>query len=274
MRSLIRYLIRNYAFLLFILLEVLSLVLMFNFNQYQKAKYLNSANKISASVYGTFNTVYNYFELARVNRELAAENAKLRAAVSGSLVKVNIDSIENLSSVNQFKYITAQVINNSVNKQFNYITLNKGSKHGVKPDQGIISGGSLVGVILNVSDSYSVGLSVLNQRWSVSAKIKRSGFFGSLAWDGRDFRNANLLEIPFHVHLQRGDTIVTSGFSSIFPEGILIGTIDDFEKPQGENYYNISVKLSVNFKALSFVDIIDNTHINEIKELEKSIGNE
>lgn len=269
MRSLIRYLIKNYAFLLFLLLEVTSLVFIFNFNSFQRARYLNSSNKITASVYQSFNSVYNYFELAKINRELAEENARLRSGIIEDQKIMTLDSTQFSKNENVFSYISARIINNSVNKQFNYITLNKGRKHGVKPDQGIISAEGLVGVITNVSESFSVGLSVLNQRWSVSAKLKNTGFFGSLAWNGSDYRFANLLEIPFHVQLSIGDTVITSGYSSIFPEGIIIGTIENFEKPEGENYYNIDVLLSTNFKALNFVEIIDNKKKVEIKELEK-----
>ena len=119
-----------------------------------------------------------------------------------------------------------------------------------------------------------MGLSLLNQRWSVSAKLKKNDFFGSLAWDGLDYRYANLLEIPFHVDVEVGDTVVTSGYSSIFPEGIMIGTVQSFEQPKGENYYDISVKLSTNFKALSYVEVIENKGKSEMDELEKLILND
>ncbi|MCD6354352.1 MAG: rod shape-determining protein MreC [Prolixibacteraceae bacterium] len=271
MRSLIRYLIKNYAFLLFLLLEIVSFILLFNFGRYQKVQYFNSANRITASVYRGFNSVVNYFELTKINRELADENALLKSQIQ---LKKNSE-VASLSNVSRFfvgdttyKYIPVRVINNSVNKVFNYITLDKGWKQGIKPDQGIVSPNGIVGVVISVSNSYSLGLSVLNQRWSVSVKLKKNGYFGSLSWRGNDYRIANLMEIPFHVELAHGDTVVTSGYSSIFPEGILVGTIQSFSKPQGENYYNIQVRLSTDFKALSFVDVIENMNKKEIKKLE------
>jgi rod shape-determining protein MreC len=168
-----------------------------------------------------------------------------------------------------YRFISARVINNSVNKQYNYITLNKGKRDGIKVDQGIVNSDGVVGVITNVSESFSMGFSVLNKRWGVSAKLKKSGTFGPISWDGTDFRFANLTGIPFHVELAVGDTILTSSFSSVFPEGVFIGTIEEFAIPSGENYYNIKVKLGANFKALTFVEVIDNLKKEEIIELEK-----
>jgi rod shape-determining protein MreC len=271
MRSLFRYLLRNYVLFLFIVLEIISFVLIFNYNDFQKVKYLNSSNRITASIYNSFNSVINYFELARVNTELATENAELRTVLKSQPQFKNIpDSLFSslVGSDSTYRFVSARVINNSVNKAFNYITLNKGREDGIQPDQGIISFEGIVGVVTNVSKSYSLGLSVLNQRWGVSAKLKKSGFFGSLLWDGYDFRYANLMEIPFHVVLATGDTVVTSGYSSIFPEGIIVGTIESFEQPPGENYYDIKVKLSTNFKALSYVEVIQNLDKEEINELE------
>lgn len=271
MRSLFRYLIRNYGFFLFLFLEIIALFFVFSYNNYQKVKYLNSSQVITGSIYNSFNSVVSYFELARVNRELADENAKLRSRLqSDKQVTFTPEIIPPAfvpSDSTLFKFVSAKVINNSVNKPFNYITLNKGREDGIKPDQGIISASGIVGVVTNVSESYSMGLSVLNQRWGISAKLKKNGFLGSLLWDGGDYRFANLMEIPFHVGLRVGDTITTSGYSSIFPEGIMIGTIQAFDKPAGENYYNISVKLATNFKALSYVEVVENKNKEEIEGL-------
>lgn len=274
MRSLIRYLINNYAFLLFILLESISLVFVFNFSNYQKAWYLNSANKVTATVYNAFNTTVNYFRLSHVNEELAEENARLRSVLeSTSGVVTEVDSIYQLvdTTLARYHFTAARVINNSVNKPYNYLTLNKGSKQGIKPDQGIVSENGVVGVISRVSESYSLGLSLLNSRWGVSAKLKKSGFFAPVSWDGRDYRIVNLREIPFHVEINIGDTVVTSGYSSIFPEGIMIGTIQSFSRPEGENYYQIDIKLSTNFKQLTFVDIVNNLESDKINNLESTI---
>lgn len=271
MRSLIRYLIKNHAFVLFVLLEILALTMVFSYNSFQKAKYLNSANRISGSVYNSFQSVKNYFGLTKVNRELAEENARLHMILENRNGWESFrDTLPEFFQISDstFRFIPAQVINNSVNRPFNYITLNKGSRHGIKPDMGIVSTRGIVGVVAQVSESYSMGLSLLNRRWSVSAKLDKSGYFGSLVWQDNDYRIASLTEIPLHVEISTGDTVVTSGYSSIFPEGILVGTISDFSQPDGENYYDIEVKLAVDFKSLSYVEVIENLDREEINLLE------
>jgi rod shape-determining protein MreC len=271
MRSLFRYLLRNYAFVLFILLETLALAMVFNYNSFQRARYLNSANFISGNIYSMYNSVAGYFGLQKDNRELAEENARLRMLLENQ--GYNVPANDSLDLAVQqgdslIRFITAQVINNSVNTAFNYITLNKGSRDGIKPDQGIISAKGIVGVVGQVSESYAMGLSLLNRRWSISAKLKKNGYYGSLMWPGTDYRYARLSEIPLHVDIAPGDTVITSGYSSVFPEGILVGTISDFTRPDGENYYSIDVLLSVDFKSLSHVEVVEIIDKQEINELE------
>ena len=270
MRSLFRYLFKHHVLALFLLLEVFSLAMVFNYNSFQKSQYLNSANRITGSVYNTYQQITRYFGLVRVNRELSEENAKLHTLLqkhSEKLAKPDILKDTASGSEAMIRFMPAMVINNSVNRPFNYITLNKGSRDGIKPDQGIISPQGVVGVVAQVSPSYSMGLSVLNQRWSISAKLTKTGFFGSLIWQGADYRYAHLAEIPLHVPVEIGDTVVTSGYSTIFPENILVGTIHDFTRPDGENYYDIEVRLSVDFKSITHVEVIENPDKEELDKL-------
>lgn len=315
MKSLLRFLSRNYFVLLFLTLESISLILVLRYNNYQNVKFFNSSTYLVARFYETFNSAFGYFRLHQVNSELAAENARLKnelqeilhpekapvfdnfvpdALVPDSLrrdsvskdsvnrgnmlpadtaVKIAGDSIRireirrNLDV--RYRFIPARVINNSVNRQNNYITINKGRLDGVKPEMGIVGPNGIVGIITNVTDHYATGPTVLNKRWRVSAKIKKSSYFGSLNWDGLDYRTAQLNEIPFHVELTEGDTLVTSGYSSVFPEGIMIGRIEKFEIGSGDNFYQINVRLSTNFKTLTHVEIIDDKDIGELKTLEK-----
>jgi len=275
MRGLLRYLLKNYAFLLFLILEVFSFTLIFNFNSYQRVKYLNSSNKFTATIYNSFNAVGSYFSLASVNRKLAKENAQLKSLISDlPYIRITPYSIVSKAEITDslYRFISARVINNSVDKQDNYITLNKGRKQGIKPDQGIINSDGIVGVVTHVSDNFSLGFSVLNKRWGASAKLKKSGTFGPLSWDGEDSRYANLTGIPFHVELAVGDTVVTSSYSSVFPEGIMIGTVFSIDQPSGENYYHISVQLAVDFRAISYVDVVENLKKDELKALENRIS--
>ena len=270
MWSLLRYLYRHHVVILFIVLEVTAFIFVFSRNNFQRSAFLNSANYVSGNIYARYSSVVNYFRLSSVNRSLAEENARLRQALyvtTGDSVPARALIRDSLLT-SQYRFIPARVINNSVNRQNNYLTLNKGSKHGVRPDMGVITADGVVGVVLNVSDSYSTVISLLNQRWNVPARLKRNNYFGPMSWEGKDYRYGLLNDIPFHVELTQGDTVVTSGFSTIFPEGLMLGVIDTFNKEGGNNFYYIRVGLSVDFKALTYVEIIENKNRREIEALE------
>lgn len=229
---------------------------------------------MTASVYNSFHSITEYFSLTKVNQSLAEENAKLKSAQPSSLnITTDSISVNFIQSTSNYRFISALVINNSVNKTLNYITLNKGRKDGVKPDMGIVSPQGIVGVVVTVSENYAMGFSVLNKRWGASAKLKKSGYFGPVEWSGGDYRTANLMEIPFHVELAVGDTIVTSSYSAVFPEGIMIGTVHSFEQPEGESFYQIRIKLGTDFKSIHYVEVVDNLQKAQLNELNNLIEN-
>ncbi|HZL10512.1 MAG TPA: rod shape-determining protein MreC [Prolixibacteraceae bacterium] len=272
MRSLFRFLLRNYFLMMFLALEAISLVLIVSFNNYQRVTFFNSSNDLTGTVYEKFSTMEDYFSLGRTNARLAAENSSLRKQLY--MMKMNqenypVNPADTIEAPAYF-FTSARVISNSVNKPYNYISLNKGSRQGIKPDMGIICAGGVVGVITNVSPNYSTGLSLLNKRLSIPAKINKNNYFGSLVWDGEHFNTADLKEIPFHIIVNVGDTVVTSGFSSVFPEGIMIGTIKNFDVESGTNFYNIKVELSTNFKTLKYVEVVQNTKQTELMKLESN----
>ena len=272
MRSLFRFLLRNYFLMMFLALEAFSLVLIVSFNNYQRVTFFNSSSSFAGAVYEKFSSFDDYFSLSRTNARLAADNASLRKQLQLRLTQQEKYPVNRPDTVEAPAYVftSAKVINNSVNKQFNYITLNKGSRHGIKPDMGIIDASGVVGVITNVSPNYSTGLSLLNKRLSIPAKITKNSYFGSLVWDGEHYNTADLKEIPFHIILNVGDTVVSSGFSNIFPDGIMIGTIKSFDVESGTNFYNIKVELSTNFKTLKFVEVVQNTKREELIKLESN----
>lgn len=248
------------------------MVLMFNFNNYQHVRFLNSSNQITASVYKSFNNIVNYFRLAEINEKLADENARLKNEISiyrQLSVDEDTTSHQGKAGTGKYLYKSARVINNTVYKQNNYFTLNKGRKHGITPDEGIISGKGIVGIISNVSESYSTGLSLLNKRLKISGKLKKNNYFGSVSWDGVNYRYVQLHEIPPPVEIEPGDSVVTSGSSAFFPEGILIGTVESYELKPGESFYTIQVKLAVDFESVTNVEIIENRDRKEILNLEK-----
>ncbi len=271
MRSLIRFLVRNHVFLLFLTLEVVSVVLIFNYNNFQRVHYLNSANKVTASIYKTFNTVVNYFRLSPINQELAEENTRLKSELSyyrEFTAEQERSALSDTSSYGKYRYKSALIINKSVNKQYNYLVLDKGRKDGITPDQGIICENGIVGIVNNVSESYATGLSLLNRRLMISGKLEKNDYFGTISWNGMNYRYVQLSDIPSHIEVNKGDTVVTAGSSTYFPEGILIGTVESYEINQGESFYNLQVRLSVDFNAVTYVEIIRNRDRAEIKELE------
>jgi rod shape-determining protein MreC len=270
MRSLFRFLIRNYFLMMFLALEAISMVLIVSMNNYQRVTFFNSSNNIVGTVYERFSNLDDYFSLGRTNARLSAENAALRRKLQALIKNQEKYPVNRPDTVDAPAYIftSAKVISNSANKQFNYITLNKGSRQGIKPDMGIINDEGVVGVITNVSQNYATGLSLLNKRLSIPAKITKNNYFGALVWDGEHANTADLKEIPFHIIVNVGDTVVTSGYSNIFPEGIMIGTIQKYDVETGTNFYNIKVELSTNFKTLKYVEVVQNTKRAELIKLE------
>lgn len=275
MWNLLRYLYRHHVVLVFVALEIVSLVLVFSRNDFQRSVFMTSSNHLSGNVYEYYSGVMNYFNLASSNRQLANENARLRLLLHNvlpdSAVSKNLPLPTEIETPSPYTFQSARVINNSVTRQYNYITIDKGRKDGIRPDMGVIAAGGAVGVVAFVSESYATVISLLNPRWNISARLLRNSYFGSLSWDGADYRYARLTEIPFHVDLLVGDSITTSGFSTIFPEGIMLGFVDDFSREGGDNFYSIKVRLSVDFKSLVWVDVVDNLDRDEIKLIE-SLG--
>jgi rod shape-determining protein MreC len=235
-------------------------------------RFLNSSNAIAGKALDNISSINDYFTLRKQNDKLAAENANLKS----ELLSIKYSELNTLP-VRQdsvMKLIPAKVINNSVNKQYNYITLNRGSRQGVRPDMGVICSDGVVGVIVNVSQNYSTALSVLNSRWSINAKMLNSNHFGPLKWEGKNPYIAVLNEIPYHVQVKEEDEVVTSGYSDIFPEGILIGRVVKVGQSKGENFQEISVQLSTDFNNLYYVDIIQNSMNMERSQLEIMNPNE
>ena len=271
MKNLLHFIVRFHFTILFVVIEIFCLLLLVSYNNYQKTEFLNSSNVITGSIYDRVSSTTDYLILAKTNEELNRENVKLKNILAESF-KVSVDSsyLYNDSLYQQqYIYRTAKIINNSVNKQLNYITLNKGKIHGIKPEMAVVTNNGVVGVINSVSENFSTAISLLNSRIRVSAKIKKNNYFGSLTWDGKNYETARLYEIPFHVQIQEGDTIITSGFSSIFPEGILLGTVKKVLPKTGGNFHDVIVNFSNDFKGISYVKVIGDLMKKERIELEK-----
>ncbi|KPL16879.1 MAG: hypothetical protein AMS23_06175 [Bacteroides sp. SM1_62] len=275
MRNLLRFIIRYHFFFLFILLETVSVILIVQHNNYQRAQFINFTKSFQGSFYEAFGGIREYLSLRQTNRYLYMENTLLRNRMDRLLRNREIRQAGGYDSIphRQFSYIPARVINNSVNKQFNFITLNKGSHHGIEPEMAVIAPNGVVGVVYATSGNYATVIPMINRNFRLSAKILKNGYFGSLSWAGSGYQEAILEEIPFHVEIQPGDTIVTSGYSAIFPEGIMVGTIHEFEAREG-NFYTITVDIAVDYKNLLYVTVIRNLLREEQRELERISGND
>ncbi len=272
MRNLIRFILNNHFFILFIIFETIALLLVFQNNNYQKAFVFNISRNISGYVNSKTFSLKQYLDLFETNRSLLEENKRLRNNLLSSY-KLKIPAVAGVEFdsawATQYNFISAKVISNSVNKQNNYISLDKGRVHGVSTDMAVISGNGIVGIVTGVSENFSTVIPLLNTDLRISSKLKNTGYFGSLYWDGKDPATAILSEIPHHVIMSKGDTVVTSGYSAIFPEGIMIGTITDFEI-EDANFYTIVVNLSTNFRKLNYAYIIENKFKEELLELQST----
>ncbi len=273
MKTLIRFLLKSKTFFLFLFLEIVILIV--NHNQFQRSRFLNSSNVVVGRIYEFSNSVSEYFSLKTVNENLAKENAVLRNQLYTQKNELdfikqdtNYQGRKNFAVEKDFTFITAKVINASTNKYYNYITLDKGNDDGVRPNMGVINELGVVGIVKSVSEHFSIVLPILNPESKISAKVKNGGNAGSLVWDGKDARRALLQEVPLYFPVVQGDTITTSGNSSIFPEGINVGVVHDFRK-ENDNFYFIEVSLFTNFHRLSYVDVISFGNAKEQKELEE-----
>lgn len=275
MRNLLRFIIRYHFFFLFLLLESVAVILVVQHNNYQRAQFLNFSKSLQGSYYEISGGIREYLSLRQTNRDLYKENTLLRNQMDRLVRGREISQHNGIDSIpqRQYSYLPARVINNSVNKQFNFITLNKGSHHGIEPEMAVIAPNGVVGVVYATSGNYSTVIPLINRNFRLSAKILKNGYYGSLSWAGSGYKEAVLDDIPFHVEIQPGDTIVTSGYSAIFPEGILVGTIADIEAREG-NFNAIPVDIAVDYKNLRYVNVIRNLLLDEQRALERISGND
>ena len=281
MRDLLDFLFKYSKWLLFVIYVVASCLLLFRNNPYQHHIFLTSANTVSATVYGTAENVTSYFHLRDINDDLQAQNARLEAELLDLQKKLgryeleaSFDSIMNDTIKLQYDFILADVISNSITRGHNYITIEKGRRDGIKPEMGVVDQNGVVGVVNVVGEHASRIISLLNPKMRLSCKIKGSEYFGSLVWDGKNPEEAVLEEMPRHEKFKKGDTIVTSGYSALFPPGIPVGTIVSHAKEHDDNFYALRIKLFTDFNRLSTVRVITNDMNEELKEIREGEEND
>ena len=253
----------------------LSCVLLFQSDPYRRHIYLTSASTVSGSLYKVGHNITSFFSLREVNADLNHRNAVLEAEVVNLREEINrmklagfSDTLPLPDSVGHFDFIVANVINNSIHHAQNYVTLDKGALDGVKLEMGVIDHSGVVGTVSSVGPHYSRVISLLNPNFRLSCKIARSEYFGSLVWDGHDPQEALLEELPRHTVFQPGDTVVTSGYSAVFPPGLPVGTIMADNREHNENFFTLRVKLFADFSRLSNVQVVVNELHDELVEVE------
>lgn len=278
MRELISFVVRNSKWFFFLLYVVLSCVLLFSRNPYQHHVYLTTANSAVATVYGAANEVYSYFNLRKANNDLNERNAMLQAeliSLQKEVMRLQEDTLAQDTALmpqgaRQFDFVVAHVVSNSVAMPYNYITLNKGELDGVKPEMGVVDQNGVVGIVNVVGPHYSRVISLLNPNLKLSCKIKGNSNFGSLSWMGSDPRYATLEELPKHTVFHPGDTVVTSGYSAVFPEGLPVGVVEEGSDGKNDNFFTLKVKLFTDFATLSNAQVVINNDIDELNKLKEA----
>ncbi len=269
MLRIFQFLYRIRAFFLFAFLEFLAIWMIVANNSPQGAAFFNSSTELVGNALKKQADVVQFFSLVDANAALVKENASLmqeilRLQIKPDSMPLAIDSALEAT----FLLKSARVVANSMRFSQNHLTLYKGTKDGIKPGMGVFNSQGIVGRIKSVSENYSVAFSVLNTNLLISAKIKSSDVFGSVQWDGGNTSEVQLLYVPRHVKASKGDTVITSGFNAVFPEGILIGKISKVEVNKTDpNYLALTVKLSTDFSKLTYVYLVENTRFQELDSL-------
>lgn len=276
MRNLLDFLVKYNYWFLFLLLEVASFVLLFRFNHYQQSVYFTSANALAGKVYEAAGGVNAYFHLRSVNDDLLDRNVWLEQRLSlleNALKEKGMDSarlysLERLAPA-EYRVLKANVIKNSLNRADNYITLDRGTADSIRPEMGVVDANGVVGIVYKTSPHYSLVIPLLNSKSSISCKIVGSDYFGYLKWEGGNSRFAYLKDLPRHAEFNLGDTVVTSGYSTVFPEGVMVGTVDDMSDSHDGLSYLLKIKLATDFGKVSNVRVISRNGQEEQTSLER-----
>ena len=263
MRNLLEFINKNNHLILFILLEIFALFLIIQNSQFHKAAFINSTNGVTANCFAIISNFKNYFSLKKTNDLLLLENAKLKSLIS-------YQSTDSISSIDPYQYISATIINNSIAKANNYLTLDKGEVDGIRKGMGVITNKGVIGIVKETSKGYSTVLSILHSQSKVSVAIQKNNHFGSLQWDGKNYKKARIYDIPSHVDLSLGDTIITSGFSHIFPSKIKLGIINEINTKEDDKFHNIKMSFIEDLKQLRYVNVCQSLNKEEKVELENS----
>ena len=270
MRNLLDFLVKYSYWFLFFVLEAVSFVLLFQFNSYQGSVWFSSANAVAGKLYETTSAVESYFQLSKINTELTQRNlyleqrlCKLEKEKSDSVADSTMENSLLLKSSQPYRLIPAQVVNMKWGRKDNLLTIDKGEADGIKKDMGVVCGTGVIGIVYLTSAHYSIVIPVLNSQSNISCVIQGRGYFGYLHWTGGDISEAYVDDVPRHAHFKLYENVVTSGYSSVFPAGIMVGKILHVYNSADQMSYRLRVKLSTDFGRLRDVCVVDNTALSE-----------
>ncbi|WP_350293027.1 rod shape-determining protein MreC [uncultured Croceitalea sp.] len=270
MQRIINFILSNRNAFLYAFLLLISLILTFRSHSYHQSKAFNSSKWLTGTVYQTSDNITSYFNLRKENSSLVEENRRLREQIFNLKIE-NLTVLD--SSTTNYEVVAAKITKNSFASPRNYLTIDKGGKHGIEQDMGVITTKGILGIVENTSTNFSTVQSILNTNSNINAKIKNTDYFGSLVWNANDYNTVQLVDIPRLVPVKIGDTIVTGAMSSIFPENIPIGFIKDFNLNDAQSFYNINIHLFNDMANLKNIYVISNKNREEIIELEAKTNN-
>ena len=279
MNNLLLFLQKYYYWFVFLILEIVSLGLLFQYNNYQGSVYFTSANVMSGYIHEVQSRIASYFSLQQVNEDLTQQNVRLAMELSDLRERLIMpeDSTNYAPSVKstlaEYPPLPAVVVNVTLNRKNNFLTINKGEADGVKPEMGVLGGNGLVGVVYKTTAHYSLVMPLINTSSNISCRIRNRGYFGYLRWNAEDSRYAMLEDVPRHATFKKGDLVETSGFSEMFPQGVFVGRIDEiYDSPDGLSY-QLKVRLAVNFGHLRDVLILQHRPSEELEILQEEVDN-
>lgn len=274
MAALIEFLKKYNYWFIFILLEVASFVLLFRFNHYQGSVWFAQTNSVAAKVNSIYTDIEAFIHLDEVNRKLTEQNSvlqiqvnRLREQLRDATHEPSINDRHIRDSLDGFRMLSARVVSASIVKNENYIVIDKGEAEGVKPEMGVVGGGGVVGIVSMVNRHHSMVLPIINRNSRISCRIRRTGYYGSLMWDGGSIFYANLVGVPQYARAKRGDAIETSGYSTVFPPGLFVGKVRDIKPAPDGLSQQLVVNLGTNFGNLRDVSVFENLHKQDIQEL-------
>jgi rod shape-determining protein MreC len=277
-RNIFLFIRRYFNFLFFLVLQIIALSFLFRYNKFHEAAFMGVANELTGRVSEKFSNVQYYFHLNQTNQSLAKQNEALLNQLKGnfpgtdSAQKVVSDTIriDSTTSVRKFLWRSARVVNNTVTLPNNYMTISRGEKQGLRKDMGVVSPEGLVGTVINTSENFAVVMTMLNRQSSVSAKLKKTGDIGKVQWNGNSPYFVEMVNVPKNVQVAPGDSVVTSGYSLTFPEGIMVGVVHEVINSKTSNFFTLKLRPATNFFRVEYVNVVENLQREEQRKLEEA----